>query len=256
MYSKAKYRRRSDKSKKYWIWLGVFLLLFVILLIYSTFNRALNSRKIDIKNINTLNNIPEGCIGEEFKQYNSSLDTDQDGIDDQLDVLQSAQKRTNHSVTYIDKYYSENGGKPPDNEGVCTDLFWRALEGSGFDFQELLYQNMLLNTSKYPLGIWGMNSPNKSIDFRRVPNIEAYLQNHAEVLSIELIECEFDNLSQWQGGDIVIFNLDGIGPSDHISIVSDKRNSQGVPYLIHNWGIGTVEDENWFGEIKGHYRWN
>ncbi len=34
-------------------------------------------------------------------------------------------------------------------------------------------------------------------------------------------------MEQWQGGDIVIFEK-------HIGIVSDRRNWDGVPYVIHH----------------------
>ena len=35
------------------------------------------------------------------------------------------------------------------------------------------------------------------------------------------------DIEQWQGGDIVIFK-------NHIGIVSDKRNSRGTPFVLHN----------------------
>ena len=34
----------------------------------------------------------------------------------------------------------------------------------------------------------------------------------------------------------------------------EKRNNDGVPYLIHNWGLGTKEDLQYWGDIRGHYR--
>ena len=174
----------------------------------------------------------------------------------QQDILVGAKERTSHSVLYISKYYSDNEGKPPDHEGVCTDLFWRALEPAQIDIQELIYQDMKKNEQEYPLSLWGMDAPDRGIDFRRVPNIEVYLKRYAKSLTLEVNECDFDNLKEWQPGDIVIFKLDRKGPSDHIAIVSDKRESNGVPYLIHNYGVGEVERAGLtrFGEIVGHYR--
>lgn len=198
------------------------------------------------------------CINRSFDFIRSIYDKDNDGKEDQTDILESARERTQHEVNYIDTYYSENEGKPPDDEGVCTDLFWRGLDGAGYDFQELLYQDMIINPEDYPLGIWGVPEPNRYIDFRRVPNIEAYLNKFAQSLTTKVEPCNYENLNEWQGGDIVIFMLDGIGPSDHIAFVSDKRDRSGLPYLIHNYGFGTVEQPGLmnFGEIVGHYRWN
>lgn len=51
-------------------------------------------------------------------------------------------------------------------------------------------------------------------------------------------------MEQWQGGDIVIFEK-------HIGIVSDRRNWDGVPYVIHHndpWQTAYEQD------IVGHYR--
>ena len=56
---------------------------------------------------------------------------------------------------------------------------------------------------------------------------------------------------QWQGGDIVIFER-------HIGIVSDRRNKNGVPYVIHhNAPWQTAYEQDILEErtdIVGHYR--
>ena len=58
-------------------------------------------------------------------------------------------------------------------------------------------------------------------------------------------------IEEWQGGDIVIFQ-------NHIGIVSDRRNRNGVPYVIHHndpWQKTYEQDilEN-RDDIIGHYR--
>ena len=53
-------------------------------------------------------------------------------------------------------------------------------------------------------------------------------------------------------GDIVVFS-----PS-HIGIISDKRNKDGIPYLIHHGGQPNKEEDCIIKrdmEITGHYRW-
>ena len=54
-------------------------------------------------------------------------------------------------------------------------------------------------------------------------------------------------------GDIVTFE------TTHIGIISDKRNSKGIPYLIHNTGQPFREEDvlELYGkneQISGHYR--
>ena len=56
----------------------------------------------------------------------------------------------------------------------------------------------------------------------------------------------------WQGGDIVVFKR-------HIGIISNIRNKQGIPYVLHlanPYQIRTEEDilEKSSSEIVGHYR--
>jgi len=56
----------------------------------------------------------------------------------------------------------------------------------------------------------------------------------------------------WQGGDIVILKK-------HIGIVSDRRNKNGVPYVIHHndpWQKSYEQDIlEKRDDIVGHYRW-
>ncbi|MBD3363292.1 DUF1287 domain-containing protein [Candidatus Dojkabacteria bacterium] len=255
LFSKKNQYKNKEKSKEF---LKIFFISCILIsgIGISYFVLFLNTDQEDTTFfIQAFEQVERGCLTREVPQYLSGNDEDNDGIDNQIDIMESARERTSADVTYIDAYYSENEGKPLESEGVCTDLFWRAMEGAGFDFQEILYSDMKLEVSDYPLHIWNTNQVDKNIDFRRVPNIEAYLKKYANNLTIEIEECNFESISEWQPGDIVIFKLDGKGPADHIAIISNKRNNRGIPFLIHNWGIGTVEDDNWFGEIVGHYRW-
>ena len=86
----------------------------------------------------------------------------------------------------------------------------------------------------------------KNIDFRRVQNLRIYFKNTAISLTTDVYD-----IDEWQGGDIVIFDR-------HIGIVSDKRNKNGVPFLIHhanpyqiNYEEDVLENRN---DIIGHYR--
>ena len=173
----------------------------------------------------------------------SKTDYDNDGIDDYTDILQGAKIEAENKPTYKSAYYS--GGYPPDNEGVCTDVIWRALKNAGYTLKDMVDRDIKNNVSKYPR-VAGKPDPN--IDFRRVPNLKVYFERNHIVLTTDLSKIE-----QWQPGDIVVFG------SKHIGIISDKRNEKGIPYLIHNGGQPIREEDflETYGKyepISGHYR--
>ena len=173
----------------------------------------------------------------------SKTDYDNDGIDDYTDILQGAKIEAKNKPTYKSAYYA--GGYPPDNEGVCTDVIWRALKNAGYTLKDMVDKDIKENTNKY-LRVAGKPDPN--IDFRRVPNLKVYFERNHIVLTTDLTKIE-----QWQPGDIVVFG------SKHIGIISDKRNEKGIPYLIHNGGQPIREEDfletyDKYEPISGHYR--
>ena len=173
----------------------------------------------------------------------SNTDYDNDGIDDYTDILQGAKIEAESKPTYKSAYYS--GGYPPDNEGVCTDVIWRALKNAGYILKDMVDKDIKENTSKYPRVA---GKPDSNIDFRRVPNLKVYFERNHIVLTTDLTKIE-----QWQPGDIVVFG------STHIGIISDKRNEKGIPYLIHNGGQPIREEDfletyDKYEPITGHYR--
>ena len=173
----------------------------------------------------------------------SKTDYDNDGTDDYTDILQGAKIEAENKPTYKSAYYS--GGYPPDNEGVCTDVIWRALKSAGYTLKDMVDKDIKENINKYPR-VAGKPDPN--IDFRRVPNLKVYFERNHIVLTTDLSKIE-----QWQPGDIVVFG------STHIGIISDKRNAKGIPYLIHNGGQPIREEDfletyDKYEPISGHYR--
>ena len=173
-----------------------------------------------------------------IETYKSSVDADNDGIDDQTDILNNVRTYIATKPKYKSKYYDT--GYPNDNYGVCTDVVAFGLKDAGYDLQELVDQDIRENRSRY-----NIKTVDKNIDFRRVRNLKIYFDNYAISLSTSL-----DDISDWQGGDIVIF------PS-HIGIVSDKRNKDGVPFLIHHanpYQRYYEEDVLKMYRIEGHYR--
>lgn len=173
-----------------------------------------------------------------IETYKSGVDLDNDGIDDQTDILNNVRTYIATKPKYKSKYYDT--GYPNDNYGVCTDVVAFGLKAAGYDLQELVDQDIRENRSRY-----NIKTVDKNIDFRRVRNLKIYFDNYAISLSTSL-----DDISDWQGGDIVIF------PS-HIGIVSDKRNKDGIPFLIHHanpYQRYYEEDVLKMYKIEGHYR--
>ena len=66
----------------------------------------------------------------------SDIDKDNDDIDDYHDILQGARIDAQNKVNYKSAYY--DGGYPPDNEGVCTDVIWRAFKNAGYILKDLI----------------------------------------------------------------------------------------------------------------------
>lgn len=179
-------------------------------------------------------------------------DKDNDGIKDLDDIVEGARKDAKNKPRYRSAYYA--GGYPPDNEGVCTDVIWRAFKNAGYSLKDLVDKDIKKNTKDYPR-VNGKPDPN--IDFRRVLNLIPFFKKYATVLTIEIKPNDKENLKEWQGGDIVVFDK----PVSHIAIISDIRNEQGVPYIIHNASPYTKEEDEllyWndrVSKIIYHFRW-
>ncbi len=151
---------------------------------------------------------------------------------------------TNYDPAYAVLKYP--GGDVPPQTGVCCDVVVRALRQVGLDLQKEVHEDMQKNFSAYPQK-WGLSSPDKNIDHRRVPNLMCYFERH-QIAMRENLEARDTYLPR----DIVAWDL-GSGVL-HIGIVSDKATKL-APWIIHNMGGGTKEEDILFQHrIIGHYR--
>ena len=175
----------------------------------------------------------------QIKQYHSSNDQDNDGIDDQVDILENALEYISKKPKYQSKYYST--GYSNDEYGVCTDVVAHVLKNAGYDLMTLIQEDIQNHSSDYAI-----NQPDINIDFRRVRNLKVYFDHTAQILITDVKDIE-----DWQGGDIIVFR-------NHIGIVSDRRNERGVPYVIHHdspWQLAYEQDIlEKRNDIVGHYR--
>ena len=186
----------------------IIILIFIILCILY-FLKYIPHKKYTDKDFN-------------IETYKSTIDKDNDGIDDQTDILNNAYAYIKTKPKYKSKYYDT--GYPNDNYGVCTDVVAFSMLNAGYDLMELVNEDIINNKEKYNIDV-----VDKNIDFRR----------------------DTREISKWQGGDIIIFKK-------HIGIISNKRNKDGIPLVIHHanpYQINYEEDILKYRlDIIGHYR--
>ena len=115
-----------------------------------------------------------------------------------------------------------NGDVNP-KEGICADLVVRALRNAGIDLQKSVHLDILSNKKVY-----GVKTPDKYIDQRRVWILKTFFRRNWESLSVKL-----DNPNNWKSGDVVIWDI-GSKEHLHIGIIGKKKRSDGFPYVIHN----------------------
>ncbi len=175
----------------------------------------------------------------EIEAYTSRVDKDGDGVDDQTDILQNAIEYIKTEPKYESRYY--NSGYPDDGYGVCTDVVGYALLHSGYDLQKLVDEDIAAYPEDY-----NIDEADPKIDFRRVRNLRVFFSHTAISLTTDIYDIE-----EWQGGDIVVFEK-------HIGIVSDRRNQNGVPYVIHHSNPGQIRYEQDIlenrSDITNHFR--
>ena len=165
------------------------------------------------------------------------------------DFIEAARKQIGRTLFYDPSYQIIDypNGDVPIERGVCTDVIIRALRVAyHYDLQEFVHEDMENNFSRYPQ-IWGLNQPDKNIDHRRVPNLQAFFKRKGWELTLS------NHPSEFKPGDIVTCIIPPNLP--HIMIVSDRRSRENIPFVIHNIGNGTQEEDRLFEfELNGHYR--
>lgn len=165
------------------------------------------------------------------------------------DFIDAARKQIGKTLIYDPSYQVIDypNGDVSIDRGVCSDVIVRAFRDAyNFDLQESVHEDMENNFPEYPQ-IWGLDQPDKNIDHRRVPNLQTFFKRRGWSLPLS------DHPSEFKPGDMVTCTVPPNLP--HIMIVSDRRNMDGAPYVIHNIGNGTREEDRLFEfELTGHYR--
>ena len=119
---------RSDRNRKgtvrlYTAVLALLLLCSIVFYVQTHYQCTSASR-------------PEDDFQDRVPQFHSSVDRDDDGVDDQLDILNGALTYVSTHPKYKSRYYAT--GYPDDGYGVCTDVVAYALKDAGYDLQVLV----------------------------------------------------------------------------------------------------------------------
>ncbi len=167
-------------------------------------------------------------------------------------IVEAARKQIGVTVSYDPAYTALKypDGDVPKERGVCTDVVIRAIrDGLDKDLQKLVHEDMKANFAKYPKN-WGLKGTDKNIDHRRVPNLMRFFGRKHTEFPISIA----GDKPKFLPGDLVTCTVPPHLP--HIMIVSDRKNAEGVPLVIHNIGGGTREEDR-LGDfpLTGHFRW-
>ncbi len=166
-------------------------------------------------------------------------DADRDGIPDPLDVLIGAKKTVLNADDYTEGYFELTypNGDVPREMGVCTDVIVRAVRNAGVDLQKALHEDIRRAPRAYPMV---KGAGNASIDHRRVGTLLPYFQRHWERHTPRLD----DPADPLRPGDVIFMDTfpSRSGP-DHIGILSDRLDADGLPLVINNWTNGTTTSE-------------
>ena len=162
-------------------------------------------------------------------------------------IVNGAKQEILRGVTYDAGDYPQ--GRVPDCKGACTDVVIRSLKTAGYDLQTLIHEDMSRHFALYPKD-WGLSGPSIGIDHRRTGNQKVFFRRHGKALPLATTGAARE---PWQPGDLIYWELSpGV---HHCGVLSNARNSQGLPLVIHNMGRATQEDCLASWKIEGHFRY-
>ena len=159
-------------------------------------------------------------------------------------ILRDLDRQVKAQIQYRDGYYE--GGDPPANLGVCTDVVIRSFKAAGVDLREEVATDISKHSSSYNVG-----RPDPNIDHRRCRNLALFFKNHALSLPVS------SDCADWQPGDVVFWDTHGDGRIDHVGIIAAGTDAAGNPTIVHHWpGLPVSETDGLFRfRVVGHYRW-
>jgi hypothetical protein len=166
-------------------------------------------------------------------------------------IVARAKEEARRAVLYDASYVrlTYPGGDVPKERGACTEVVIRALRAAGYDLQRLMHEDMRRNFDRYPKR-YGLSRPDRNIDHRRAANQIVFMKRFGKTLPMKTTG---DARASWRPGDLVYWRLsNGMG---HCGVLSDTRNAEGLPLVIHNLSRALEEDCLTAWTITGHFRY-
>jgi len=159
-------------------------------------------------------------------------------------VISDLNRQVAANIIYQDGYFS--GGDPPPNIGVCTDVVIRSYRAAGVDLHRMVSKDIAANPDAYHI-----DRPDPNIDHRRCRNLAVYFRRKAIRLPTSGAKAD------WEPGDIVLWDTSGGGKPDHIGVIGNRRDAQGVQTVIHHWPGHVVAETEWPSTLAVvyHFRW-
>jgi uncharacterized protein len=224
-----------------------FYITFTILLLSLLSSCGSENRNLSSKNKSSSDTLPQFNLTENQKKV----------LEGAKKCLHDGFKYDNEMAYRVLEYRDGSyigGAVYPDGDiaptlGVCTEVTIRALRYAGIvDLQEAIHNDLKSSWNDYPMKRWNTKKSDANIDHRRVPNQLVWFKKHWKSI----------NDTDWQPGDVAVWDMNDDGWADHIGIVSDK-SVDGTLYVIHNFpspGYVAEEDvlDRW--NTAGHFRVN
>ncbi|UXM95914.1 DUF1287 domain-containing protein [Bartonella sp. HY329] len=188
-------------------------------------------------------------FGPLFLSVNSAVANPQQNEQRALALIDAARAQIGVTRFYNGAYQkiSYPNGDIDRSIGVCTDVVIRAYRDAfQYDLQKHVHEDMAASFGQYPK-IWGLTTTDRNIDHRRVPNLQTFFVRKNARIHPKL------DVTNLQAGDIVTQTVNDKLP--HIVIISNQKNADGIPLVIHNIGRGTQEEDRLLEFPQtGHYR--
>lgn len=174
-----------------------------------------------------------------------------------LAILQAAEAQLAAGVSYSADYFqlAYPMGDVPAHLGTSADLVVRALRAAHIDLQVEIQKDREEAPEAYPTKRWKRIKADRNVDHRRLANIKAWLDRHADLRTTRIHP---EGLRDYLPGDIVMWSLrDGRVSPDHAGIVSREKGPDGAPLAIDlHPKVGVVAKKHAVDKwgVRGHYR--